>query len=58
MPKTSRRKPTNNNKGQSPLPIYPSADEQLDVSALEMWLWDAACAAPQGLENVWSPGVS
>lgn len=28
---------------QSILPLAPSADEHLDVSALETWLWDAAC---------------
>ena len=25
-------------------PIFPVADEHLDISALETWLWDAACA--------------
>lgn len=40
----------NNNGGtravvaQAALPIVPTADEQLDVSTLETWLWDAACA--------------
>jgi hypothetical protein len=29
---------------QGTLPILPSADERLDVSMLEGWLWDAACA--------------
>ena len=28
---------------QSTLPLAPSAGEHLDVSALETWLWDAAC---------------
>src|SRR5438132_1406028 len=28
---------------QSALPILPSADERLDVSTLEQWLWSAAC---------------
>ena len=28
----------------STLPFMPSADERLDVSTLETWLWDAACA--------------
>jgi type I restriction enzyme M protein len=29
---------------QPQLPIVPSADERLEVSTLETWLWDAACA--------------
>ena len=29
---------------QSSLPLTPSADERLDIAALETWLWDAACA--------------
>lgn len=29
---------------QSSLPYVPDADEHLDMSALETWLWDAACA--------------
>lgn len=29
---------------QSTLPLNPSAEERLDVAALETWLWDAACA--------------
>lgn len=29
---------------QPPLPLAPAADEHLDVSTLETWLWDAACA--------------
>jgi len=29
---------------QSSLPFMPSADERLDISTLETWLWDAACA--------------
>ncbi len=28
----------------SSLPITPTADERLDISTLETWLWDAACA--------------
>src|SRR5512146_2697167 len=28
----------------STLPFMPADDEHLDVSALETWLWDAACA--------------
>src|SRR5439155_26405960 len=28
---------------QSILPLGPSVDEHLDTSALETWLWDAAC---------------
>ncbi len=31
------------NGTQAPLPFRPTAEEQLDVSALEQWLWDAAC---------------
>jgi len=30
-------------KNQNSLPITPIADEVLDISALETWLWDAAC---------------
>ncbi len=30
--------------GQNSLPITPASDEHLDISALETWLWDAACA--------------
>ncbi len=41
-PKHSKRASTPN--GQSALPIVPSADERLDLPALETWLWDAACA--------------
>jgi len=29
---------------QPTLPFVPSADEHLDIPALETWLWDAACA--------------
>lgn len=32
------------NGGQSALPIFPTAEEHLDISTLETWLWDAACA--------------
>jgi len=28
---------------QPPLILSPSAEEHLDVSTLEQWLWDAAC---------------
>lgn len=31
------------NGAQTPLPFRPTAEEQLDVSTLEQWLWDAAC---------------
>jgi len=31
------------NGPQAPLPFRPTAEEQLDVSTLEQWLWDAAC---------------
>lgn len=41
-PNPSKRASTRN--GQSALPIVPSADERLDLSALETWLRDAACA--------------
>jgi type I restriction enzyme M protein len=52
----STRKTVNRNKGRknksaprsngqtSTLPFLPSAEERLDVSMLETWLWDAACA--------------
>jgi len=30
-------------KNQNSLPISPTAEEVLDISALETWLWDAAC---------------
>ncbi len=33
-----------NGAAQSSLPFMPSADERLDISTLETWLWDAACA--------------
>ncbi len=26
------------------LPFIPSSEEHLDISSLENWLWDAACA--------------
>src|SRR2546429_2875907 len=29
---------------QTALPLVPSVPEHLDISALETWLWDAACA--------------
>lgn len=29
---------------QPALPLTPAADEHLDISTLETWLWDAACA--------------
>ena len=28
---------------QSELPLRPNAEEHLDISTLEQWLWDAAC---------------
>jgi type I restriction enzyme M protein len=31
-------------KPPSALPLAPTAEERLDVAALETWLWDAACA--------------
>ncbi len=42
--KPNNAKPPKANNGQSALPINPSADERLDISTLETWLWDAACA--------------
>jgi len=43
---TQRRRPSNKkeaqNSGTIALPLL--ADEHLDISALETWLWDAACA--------------
>jgi type I restriction enzyme M protein len=30
--------------GQTAFPLQPAKDEHLDVTALETWLWDAACA--------------
>src|SRR5579859_7566019 len=47
MPKRSQRNGKVNGKanGQSAIPaLTPLADEHLDLSALEQWLWDAACA--------------
>jgi type I restriction enzyme M protein len=43
---TTRKKKTapRANGSTSALPFLPSADERLDVSTLETWLWDAACA--------------
>ncbi len=44
----ARRKTNGNGNGKrqngSSLPFAPTADEQLDSSALCNWLWDAACA--------------
>ena len=43
--KTRSKKTALRANGQtSTLPFMPSADERLDVSMLETWLWDAACA--------------
>jgi hypothetical protein len=36
--------PKSTNGDQSKLLLSPAANEQLDVSMLETWLWDAACA--------------
>ncbi len=33
-----------NGNGNGNLPFVPTAEESLDISALESWLWDAACA--------------
>jgi type I restriction enzyme M protein len=42
--KASPRKRANGTQEQSALRLAPAADEHLDISALETWLWDAACA--------------
>ncbi len=43
--KTRNKKATPRiNSQTSTLPFMPSANERLDVSTLETWLWDAACA--------------
>ena len=42
--KRNRRTQTPVNGAVSSLPFMPSADEHLDISTLETWLWDAACA--------------
>ena len=36
--------PSQNTDDQRGLALQPAQDEHLDVSALETWLWDAACA--------------
>lgn len=36
--------PTNKTDDQQGLALQPAKDEHLDISALETWLWDAACA--------------
>jgi type I restriction enzyme M protein len=41
---SSNPAPSANGNAQSVLPFVPTADERLDVSTLETWLWDAACA--------------
>lgn len=41
--KPARRARANGN-GAAAMPFLPSDEEQLDVPALEQWLWDAACA--------------
>jgi type I restriction enzyme M protein len=41
--RTQRRKKPEEN-GTPVLPMPALADEHLDISALETWLWDAACA--------------
>ena len=34
---------TEKSNGQQALPLKPERTKKLDVSALENWLWDAAC---------------
>src|SRR2546422_8782376 len=43
---TGKRQPRKQSQesGTATLPMPPLADEHLDISALETWLWDAACA--------------
>ncbi len=40
----TKYQPARSFNGHSAFPIVPTADERLDVSQLETWLWDAACA--------------
>ena len=44
MPIQNKRNNISTKPKQSTLPLTPSADEHLDISTLETWLWDAACA--------------
>ena len=39
MPKNN----TTTDTPQTTIPFSPSDEEQLDISTLETWLWDAAC---------------
>src|SRR2546426_12847072 len=41
---TAKRKAEPNAQAQTTLTMPPLADEHLEISALETWLWDAACA--------------
>lgn len=41
--KRSHPSPQAKTAGQKTLPLVPTADERLDVSTLETWLWNAAC---------------
>ena len=34
-------------QAKPPLILSPNAEEHLDVSTLEQWLWDAACSSPR-----------
>jgi type I restriction enzyme M protein len=43
-PRKAKAQTARSSNGQSAFPIVPTADERLDVSQLETWLWDAACA--------------
>ena len=46
MPKPARATSARvaaNPRLQSALPLRPNAEEHLDISTLEQWLWDAAC---------------
>jgi type I restriction enzyme M protein len=42
--KSNALKPSAANNAQQPLPTAPAVDEHLDISTLETWLWDTACA--------------
>lgn len=43
-PRKSTTAPDGTGSGQTALRMPPARDEQLDIPALETWLWDAACA--------------
>ncbi len=44
MTRNNKIATTKASNAQTALPLSPSTDEHLDISALETWLWDAACA--------------